>query len=194
MKTWSYIIFIFLLLGIFYLGYWIRPRLDPCPQPEADTVVVIDTVTREIPSYVPYYVTRTDSVIYRDTIFQDQQVDTAEILRRYYALHYYTREFTDSLLWVQMNDAVTENRIIDTKFNYRINRPQQIIHNVTQVSGSTSAIYAGLSFPVYGQPDKFHVNLEATYAGPSFLFGAGYDFNYKTFNARFGIPLIRFSR
>lgn len=185
MKTWSYIVFFLILVGCLFFGYRIYPKFNPCPTIESDTIYVIDTVIREIPNYVPYYVYRTDSVVYRDTVFKD--VDTTEILRSFYATYYYTREFSDSLLYVQMHDAVSMNQIIDTKFNYRINRPQTVIENILNMAPLTRSVYAGLSLPI---AEPKYTELEALFVYPRLYFGLGAG--YRSASVKAGIKIFDF--
>ena len=185
MKTWSYIVFFLILVSCLFFGYRIYPRLNPCPTIESDTIYVIDTVIREIPNYVPYYVYRTDSVVYRDTVFKD--VDTTAILKDYFAIHYYTRNWEDSLLKVTLDDAISENKPIHNTFRYTILRPQTVIENILNMAPLTRSVYTGLSLPI---AELKYTEVEAIVVYPRLYFGLGAG--YRSASVKAGIKIFDF--
>ena len=187
MKAWTYAVFALILIGIFYFGYRIHARFNPCPEIKTDTVYVIDTVERTIVDRIPYYIQRTDSVIFRDTVFKN--VDTLAILRDYFAIHYFTRIWEDSLLKVTIDDAVTENELIHNIFRYQILRPQQVIENILNMAPRTRTIYAGLDLPI---AEPKYLEVEAIVAWPRLYFGAGYSPGMKSLTIKAGTKIFNF--
>jgi len=153
-KTANYIVVglvLVALAGVFYFGYTMYPKFNKCPQNAPDTVYVHDTVTHVIPDSIPYLVVKHDSIKYRDkvwidSIVQANKVDTAMILAEFYALHYYTRHWNDTLLSVTQRDVLSENRFIESSFTYKLLRPLQIINNVNNhYTTYNKYLYVGLS-------------------------------------------------
>ena len=150
-KTGSYILIGLVLLalaGVFYAGYTVYPKVKPCPQILHDTVYVKDTTVHYIRDTIPYYIVRLDTIIHYDTIPMD--VDTAEILRDYFAMKSFTRTWTDSLLTVTLKDVVSRNSFVDNTFSYTILRPQQVINNIINISPPRYLIVgAGMPLKVF---------------------------------------------
>ena len=77
--------------------------------------------------YIPY-----DKIVYRDV---PADVDTAEILKQYYAV-YYTPDVilnNDSVAYIALFDSISQNRVIYRRYEYKDNTPTQIITNTTIV-------------------------------------------------------------
>ena len=163
------VVILILTAAIFYSGYVMRGVWSPAPVPIHDTIYKVDTIEHHITSHYPYYIIKTDTVILRDTI--PAIVDTAAILQLYYAFHTYTRAWEDSLLSVSLTDVVSENKVFDSDFNYRILRPQEIINNTTVNYSYSRYLYIGGSITV---PDANYSNVGVFYASGKALFGLGY--------------------
>jgi len=123
------VLLIIIFLGAFFGGLWVGHKTRPPSQVLVDTVYVYDTVVYTIPIEVPYYIVKTDTIIFKDTIEIPADVDTALILKNYYAEHYYNRTWEDSLIRIDQIDMVTENRIYAQKLDYKFLKPQTTIIN-----------------------------------------------------------------
>jgi len=137
---------IFVMFACFVSGCNYHKNHFKCPEITTHTVILHDTLIHQIVDTFPYYISHTDTVIYTDTIIEP--VDTAAILRDYFAYHIYNRQWQDSLLQVNLWDTITENRFLHNEFTYRILRPQTII-NTTQDNSITYNKYLllGISVP-----------------------------------------------
>ena len=132
---------IFVMFACFVSGCCYHKNHSKCPEIITNTVILHDTLIHQIIDTIPFYIQKTDTIIYTETIIQP--VDTAMILRDYFALHVYDREWygldsltNDSLLYVNIHDTITRNKSIGNKFEYRILRPQTI-NNYTQDNSIT---------------------------------------------------------
>jgi len=163
------VVILILTAAIFYFGYAMRGVWSPAPVPIHDTIYKVDTIEHHIISEYPYYISKTDTVILRDTI--PAIVDTTAILRNYYAWHYYTRTWQDSLLSVSLTDVISENKVFDSDFSHQILRPQEIINNTTVNYSYSRYLYIGGSITV---PDANYSNAGVFYASGKTLFGLGY--------------------
>ena len=157
------------LTGIFFLGYSRYPVWNPEPVPIHDTIVKIDTVHHTIISEYPYYISKTDTIILRDTI--PAIVDTALILQKHFAYYTYSRSWNDSLLSVSLTDVITENKVMGSEFSYRILRPQTVINNTDITYNYQKYIYAGLSVSVMN-PKYTSINAYGAFSRT--LIGIGY--------------------
>jgi hypothetical protein len=187
MKNWSSIVILILLIGFFCFGYRIHAKFNPCPEISSDTIYKVDTIERTIIDRIPYYIQRTDSIVYRDTVFKD--VDTIVILNDYFAVHYFTRIWEDSLLKVTLEDAISENQVIDNKFRYQILRPQTVIQNIINEATRARSLYAGFSMPV-AEPKYLELDAIVTY--PRLYFGAGYSPGMKSITLKAGLKIFDF--
>ena len=195
MKPWTYLVFLLILIGIFYFGYSIYPRINPCPEVRSDTIYKTDTIERIIVDRIPYYIYRTDSIVYRqqewvDSLFQANKEDTIIILNDYFAIHHYTQNWRDSLLFASEESAISENKIIDSHFTYRISQPShQIINNIITGSSNKRSVYAGLnvpvSFPKYSEAEILIIH-------PKFYFGAGYCPGLPSLTIKAGFKISAF--
>jgi len=185
-KNWIIAILILVVLtGVFWLGYSRYPVCHPVTVTH-DTIIKVDTVEHRIIDSFPYYVIRTDSIVYRDTVFRD--VDTAEILKDYYAIHYYNREWKDSLLTVSLEDAITENKPLSNTFKYQILRPQEIIINTTSVTNYTKYLYIAGTFSV---PDAKYSSVGVFGALPATFVGLSYVPFKKGVNVSMGFKIAK---
>jgi hypothetical protein len=169
-----------------YIGYTTYPKLRPCPEASVDTVFVWDTVTYLIPDTIPYYIVGKDSIVY-DTI--PSVVDTAAILKQFYAKYYYTRTWTDSLLTVTLKDVISQNTPIENAFTYKILRPQTLITNVTNNYSYGRYITAGVDVPLRNIK---YLNIEAMYVTGKWYAGVGYNAAQNTPTIKGGLTLYRF--
>jgi len=181
----------FLMAMLLFVGGWagykLYPTLHPCPEVSTDTVLVHDTVTHTIPDTIPYYIAGKDSIIY-DTVFKD--VDTAAILKDYFAWHFYTRHWEDSLLSVTLHDVVSQNKFGGNEFTYKILRPQTVITNVVDNSRSRYIIF-GADIP-FKTIDHMSVNVDAMFVTSRFYFGIGYNGELNCPTIKGGVTVARF--
>lgn len=181
-------ILITLLLFAFIGGCQRGKRIKVCPDIITNVVHVTDTIIHTIIDTFPYYISHTDTIIYTDTIIQP--VDTAAILRDYFALHIYSRNWTDSLLTVNLRDTVTQNSFLGNQFNYKILRPQTIINTVVDNSiHYNKYLYAGIDFTFW---DMGQSEISLFYAFRGGYGGIGYAYYQKGFALKWGVPIAKF--
>ncbi len=181
-------IFLFCMIACFFSGCNYHKHRHPCPEPTivTNTVILHDTVIHTIDKW--HYVQNTDTIIYTDTIIQP--VDTAKILADYFALHVYSRNWTDSLLTVDLRDTVTQNKFLQNDFRYKILRPQIITTIVTDNSIHYSKyIYLGVDFPV---KDLKYADFSVLAAFKDFYIGGGYNPQLKSLSFKGGVRVIKF--
>jgi hypothetical protein len=177
-----------ILISVFLWGFRTYPKVHPPPVASIDTFYVHDTVVHRI----PYPVTIRDSIRYRDqawidSIVQANQVDTSALLADYYALHYYTRHWGDSLISVTLKDVVSGNRFIDSALTYQILRPQQVINSVINNYTYSRYLYAGADIPV----DKIrNAEYGLFYASRRTFVGGAYSPLTGTFSFKCGLKLL----
>jgi hypothetical protein len=164
------IVVLILVAATFYFGYTMRGVWNPAPN-ISDTVIVhhYDTITHHIISEVPYYISKTDTIIVRDTL--PAKVDTAFILQNYYSWHHYTRVWQDSLLKVTLADVISENKIYDSDFNYQILKAQTVINQVNNSYFYNKSLYLGGSIVL---PDAKWSSMAVFFASKRSLLGIGY--------------------
>jgi hypothetical protein len=183
-------VFLFCMVACFVSGCRYHKFRHPCPEAviNTHTVIIHDTIIHEITDTFPYYVQKVDSIVYRDTIILE--VDTALILKDYFALHYYTRNWQDSLLQVDLKDVVSENKFIENDFRYKILRPQAIINNtIDQSIHYAKYIYLGIDVPVQ---NLNYIEVEGLFAFRKGYFGLGYEPQIKSVNIKGGVTLFKF--
>jgi len=182
------IVALFVMFICFISGCNYHKNHSKCPEITTNTVIIHDTIIHNIVDTFPYYIVKTKEIIYRDTILRE--VDTANILRDYFAYHIYDRNWKDSLITVDLRDTVTENKFLRNEFTYKILRPQTII-NYTQDNSVTynSYLYGGLSIPINNIND---IELNGLLTFPKAYIGMGYQPNIETFNVKLGVKLLSF--
>jgi hypothetical protein len=181
-------IFLFCMVACFVSGCRYHKFRHPCPEPSivTHTVLIHDTVTHTITK--DHYISHTDTIIYIDTIIQP--VDTVAILRDFFALHVYNRQWEDSLLKVNLRDTVTQNRFLENDFTYRILRPQII--NYTTVDQSihyAKYLYLGFDLPM---PEMKYAEINAILAFRKGYIGLGYAPLTKGGSLNLGFAVAKF--
>jgi hypothetical protein len=190
------VLFVLLLAGVFFGGYKYYAFRNPCAE-IVDTLYIYDTVEHRIPDTVPWYITKRDSIKYRDQKWMDSvimanRVDTFAILRDYYAIHYYSREWfdPDSIVYITSEDAISENLIIDNVFSFKLLKPQTVVNNVV---GSPSVysryLTGGLDIPLNGIKG---LGIEGEYITSKYYLGARYVPTEKSMSIKAGLVLWRF--
>lgn len=193
-KTSTYIVIGIVLLAfalVFFAGYKMYPKKNPCPQIESDTVYLHDTVIHEIYDTIPYYIIRVDTVIQYEIIYEN--VDSSVIIERWlYSYEIYDREWNDSLITVTLKDTIFQNEPIGCIFNYKILRPQTVIHNtINKVTRYDKYIITGFDMTVL---NPRYSEIEAMYVWGNGMLGIGYTPEVKSFNIKMGIPIVRFKK
>ena len=168
----------------FFAGYQVYPTIHKCPQIASDTVYVYDTLIHVIPDTIPYLVVVKDSIVIRDTVFKD--VDTVAILKDYYAEHYYTRYWSDTLLLVTQHDVLSQNKFLDSEFTYKLLRPYEIIYNVSYTTTYNRYLYADIELPF---KDFKYATTGVTYAFGKGELGAGYNWGLKSITVKGGLRI-----
>lgn len=190
-KTYIIIVGLFLcvLAGFWLWGYATYPKKHK-PVITNNTIIIHDTTKRIIVDRIPYYVVKTDTIIQTKTVFT--KVDTAKILQDYYAIHYYTRTWQDSLLRVTLEDAITENQSIDNKFTYEILRPTQIANNIAEnLTHYNRYLNFGIDVPI---KNINYIEIESIFNWEKGYLGMGYTPQLKTFNIKLGAVLFQFKK
>jgi hypothetical protein len=167
-----------ILLMVFWAGWNTYPKYHPVFN---DTILVRDTVTRHITDSFPYYIAKTDTVIKRDTV---KITDTVKILGDYFALHYVSRKWEDSLLTVNLRDVITENKVIGNDFNYTFKKP--FINVVNNEISYRRYIMLGLN--TTGKS----VGMDALYVFGKGYVSFGYEVPLNAFKIGAGITVIKF--
>jgi hypothetical protein len=190
----AFVVFIILLLSAYITGCQRGKKITET-NIVTHTVMLHDTTIHTVVDSFPFYIVKKDSIVYTDTIFKN--VDTAKILSSYFAKHYYTRTWSDSLLEATSKDVISENKFIDNKFTYKIIRPQEIINTTLDNSVHYARyLYFGASLPVY--PPKIntvninYIALNGLFCYPKGYFELQYQPYTKTFSIGSGIRLFKF--
>jgi hypothetical protein len=179
-----------LLCSIFIAGCNHGKKLVKCPEVTTSTVIIHDTVTHTIVDTFPFYIVKRDSIVYRDTVHTI--VDTAQILADYFATHYYTRHWQDSLLIATSEDAISENRFVDNKFTYKYIGPISITQNVHDNTITWNKyIYGGVDVPI---KDFKYISLESFYAFPKGYIGISWSPQISGFGVKAGVKILQFKR
>lgn len=189
-KTGSYILIglVFLALaGLFYTGYTTYPKVNPCPQTARDTVYIRDTIVYYIPDTIPYYDIHLDTITHNDTI--PIEIDTSAILKDYFAKHYYTRTWEDTLLTVTLQDVISQNTPTSNIFTYKILRPQTIVTNITNNYSYGKYLIAGVDIPMR---DVKYANIDVMFVTRRWYAGAGYNISLNSPTIKGGITLFKF--
>lgn len=168
-------------------------KTKQCPQITSNTVYVHDTITRTITNRFPYYVYKTDTVIYDHLIPAD--VDTALILKNYFATYKYDRYWAArDTLEVFLTDYISENKPVNNVFRYRWLLPQTITTNIQDNTVTyNSYLYVGGSVPVYPFDFKYS-SIDLTLTLPKWYVGVGYLPGINVFVIKGGVKLLQFKQ
>ena len=120
-----------------------------------------------------------------DSAFTDLhlKVDTATILKRYFARYAYADTLADSNLVLILTDTITQNRIISRRSSYRIIRPQIIEYITTTINTPPKAAFYAGAFISLGE--RVGIGAEALFISKTqTIYGLGYDLQNKAFVGR----------
>ncbi len=189
-----YFAFFALFLALSYIsGCRHGKRLVHCPQITSNTVYVHDTVFHTITNQFPYYVYKVDTVIYDHLIPAD--VDTAEILRNFFATYKYERYWTArDTLEVFLTDYISQNKPIHNIFKYKWLLPTTITNTTVDNSVTYSSyLYIGGSVPISIGNFKYS-SIDLTLALPKWYVGVGYLPGVNTFAIKGGVKIFQFKK
>ena len=159
-KEKNIIIIVLSLIVSLFLWNWGYKTGQRSVTVDCDTIRVVDTV--QIRDTFPWYVERLDTIIYRDTI---KITDTVEVLKDYTAIHYYETTWNDSSIFVSNNIAISENKILDQVFKYKITKEPIVIKNTyfnkyLYLTGTASAIPGYSSLGVSFASERSLIGIE----------------------------------
>lgn len=160
------VLFALVLIFVFVIGYNSGKRQN-APVVVNDTIWNIDTIVHHVKDTFPWYVVKRDTVIFRDTVFKD--VDTGAIVKDYLSIRYITQIWEDSLLFATNEIALTENNLLDSKFNYRIKRGSSVVYVTENKYSYSKYLYVGL------QSDFKYGSISLFYGDRRALYGLGYN-------------------
>jgi len=136
-----------------------------------ETEIRYDTITNEITEYVPKLVTRilrktdtvkqTQFITQTDTISVPQKIDTNAILDDYFASYVYSDIQNLDSIKLEIQDTISENKIVSRSIKYSILYPTITITNTKYIN--RHEFYLGVGFAGSTQRLSF----------------AGLQFNYK---------------
>ncbi len=84
-----------------------------------------------------------------------QDVDTAQILRDYFATYTYTQEVRDSAICANITDVISKNNIVKRDFTYKMLMPQTIKSTTINVKPNYKSFFVG--FTIGGNANKFAI-------------------------------------
>ena len=180
-KTIVSITFILLLIGCFIGGFYLNKKLNPCPIPETDTLFIYDTVYHNI--LYPIYIVN-DTTIY-DTV--PLNVDTALILKNYFAKYVYSRSWSNDTIDIILKDTVTQNKFDGELLSYKIKTPFTSVVNEYNTYYN-KYVSLGIDIPL----NRLEmVEFEGLYTTNKYYFGIGYTPKYNSVSLKGGINIIK---
>jgi hypothetical protein len=188
------VLILVILTGVFFGGWYTHSKVRPCPVLSHDTLYIHDTVTHVIHDTITSYKIKIDSIKYRDQQWMDSvlkatKVDTANILREYYAVKNYMRNWDDSLITINLHDVISQNAPVDNTLTYKFKKPQQIIQNIDNSIVYSRYIYFGGGFVLN---DAKYSNAEILYTYRRGYTGVGYLPFQKYFVVKLGVKVFQF--
>lgn len=132
------------------------------PEITISETIKYDTIEVEVPTYVPKWRDRWHPA---DTVFRD--VDTAAILKDYFATYSYQDTIDHDSVMIYINDQVTENKIANRDIKYDILYPTKTITIVEKHYINEREFYIGprLGGVISGQPGLSFVGVESVFRG-----------------------------
>jgi len=176
--------FVALLSIFFLLGYRLYPKWHKCPQITSDTLIIKDTAFISFPPDTLF--------LPSDTVFlpsDTQPVDTLAILADYYNKYTYPWVKQDTNIIITGITEVHKNRMTLNYLQYKLLRPQTIIHNTTVINQYNRYVSIGFNIPIR---DICYTEIEALYHFRDGYFGLGYTPELKSFNVKSGFNIINF--
>lgn len=134
---------------------------DPTPiEPTVITKIETkyDTITKEVPTYIPKYIDRIVREI--DTVNVTQDIDTLSILEDYFATYVYEDIQELDSLNLQITDSISQNKVFARSIKYDLIYPTTTITETKYINANE--FYIG--FGVNGTGNQFN------YVGGQLLF------------------------
>jgi hypothetical protein len=183
-------------IALFALAVFVWMKWGPisCDRPQPEVIVQTDTIQAE-PDTITVYKIPPPVIKYRDTTiyrveYLNRDVDTAAILRDYFAKNYYSDITTDKKnYWIKINDTISQNNIIYRDIQYKDLSPTQIINN--KVIYSRHKLFVGIDIIGGDQYFGFIPTIELK-TKKDYLFGIGYDITNS--NIQFSAKMKIFER
>ena len=169
-----------LLLVILFLR-WCTPKPD-CPEIGKTTVVETieyDTIRETTPEYIPV-----PGPVQYDTTYLERDIDTAAILRDYFASYHYSDTVTLDSVKVIIKDTVSQNKIKSRSLEYEILYPTKTITITNDRYINRREYYAG--FGIAGSTNGFE------FIGFDFIFKTKKDLTYRAsagINEQLGVQI-----
>ncbi len=159
------------------------------------TTTVYDTITKHIKGDSIPFPVKPDAIVYNTVEYKYHDVDTAAILKDYYAKHVYSRSFSNVDLLVNWTDTISQNSYHPgATFSYTILRPTEIINTtVEQVNVLDSRIlFVGVTIPMYPLPidGKIYPSYDIRLVKDLGYLGFEYNPYYKTVGLQLGVRLF----
>jgi hypothetical protein len=178
-------IIIIFLFAVFIGGCRYGRTRVKCPEVTTDTILKYDTITYTIHDVVTHVVR--DTIYYPDTIPAD--VDTAAILKDYFAIYSYDWSKPDSIIDFNLKTTITENRPVKYDFSYKLLRPQTIVNNVTTINNPYyNRIYLGATVPL----KSAFPGIDVMMVTEKYYGGVEYQPKEGIFSIKGGISIIKF--
>jgi hypothetical protein len=99
----------------------------PKPVPDKPKITIVetvkyDTITKQIPKYIPV-----PGPIKHDTTYLDRDIDTTAILKDYFATYFYNDTIDRDTVKIYISDQITENKIASRNIKYDIIYPTKTV-------------------------------------------------------------------
>lgn len=178
-------VIIFLLLVCSSVYIWKSINKYDVPEEVISTktvkVLIHDTITHRVIS--KYKVV--------DSIFVEVPVlvDSALVVKRYFAKYYYKDIIKDSNLVININDTISQNKLIFRKLTYKLLKPTVINYNTNTTLLQRKKYWFASAF-MYTNKDFNALGINANYIHDKNIFGAGYDFLNKGIYFQFGYCVL----
>lgn len=141
-----------------------KPNPNKTPDPEIITITKIeyDTIREKVTEYVPKW---RDRKLPPDTVYKDKDVDTAAILKDYFAEYTYNDTIDHDTVKIFINDVLTENKIASRSIEYEILYPTKTITTIEKHYINNREFYIGphLGGTVTGQSGLNFVGVEGVF-------------------------------
>lgn len=151
-------------------------------------VITVDSIVNNFDTiYKPKYVSKTVDRFIHDTIIAN--VDTASILRDYFAKYYYSDTINDSLYKIVINDTLSQNKIsfrnVNIEFIERSFKEKTIIR--TTPIKNKLYVYGGVFINT-----NFNIDSHITFNFKRHSFSPGYDISNKKFKFGYSYLIAQF--
>jgi hypothetical protein len=118
-------------------------------------------------------------------------VDTAEILKDYYAEHHYTRLWQDTLIAITKRDVIAKNDFLSSDLTYKLLKPMTVINNTVTNNYFSRYIIFGADIP-FKQVEHMNINIDVMYVTNRYYFGIGYNSELNCPTIKGGMSAFKF--